>query len=290
MGNHVGKKTILLNSLLSYYQTTTNPQQKILLKLQHILLLLQKKFLSVLIEEKMARFSVVVFLLAGSLVLGQEVSSSAEVNINNGGAVAIASGSASSKPTVSNCPCNDEPPKAGKNEKQYTCAEQKAFGKCDADFMLGFCECTCERCCPCNDFPPTGEQFTCLQQKDFGKCGAGFMKGFCECECGRCAALTGEDPVTEKTVPPAETPKTPEKAPEKTPVEVTEPVAVSKGCSDGLIPIFGSSDCETARCAQNRQKCANGCGGLSEIKFDCKDVADGKSSAFSSSCACAGSK
>eukprot|EP01023_Acetabularia_acetabulum_P031788 TRINITY_DN2974_c0_g1_i3.p1 TRINITY_DN2974_c0_g1~~TRINITY_DN2974_c0_g1_i3.p1 ORF type:complete len:282 (-),score=67.14 TRINITY_DN2974_c0_g1_i3:276-1007(-) len=239
--------------------------------------------------------SVVSVLLLSLSVSCQEVSTSANVNITSGGASATASGSASSSVPAESCPCNDEAPKAAKGGVQYTCAEQKAFGQCDADFMLGFCECTCGRCCPCNDFPPTigeGSAFTCIQQKEFGKCDDAFMQGFCECECGRCPALAGAvaEPVptpspkgtTADAKAEAEVTTTPE------PVVAPEPVVVAPACPNGLIPIFGSSECETSRCAQNRQRCANGCGGLAAIKFDCKDVSEGGSSAFSSSCACAG--
>eukprot|EP01024_Parvocaulis_polyphysoides_P019786 TRINITY_DN19055_c0_g1_i5.p2 TRINITY_DN19055_c0_g1~~TRINITY_DN19055_c0_g1_i5.p2 ORF type:complete len:217 (-),score=36.43 TRINITY_DN19055_c0_g1_i5:378-1028(-) len=182
--------------------------------------------------------------------------------------------------TESVCACSDEPPKAELGQKQYTCEEQKGFGKCDEDFMLGFCECTCDRCCPCNDFPPPGEARTCLQLKERNQCDEDFMEGFCECECERCSALS-EDDILE--VVPALTPSK-----NSSPEAVPKPV--EGACENGLIEIFGSNpiSCESVRCAQNRQKCGNRCGGLAEIKFDCKDVSDGRSAAFSSSCACAG--
>ena len=33
---------------------------------------------------------------------------------------------------------------------------------------------------------PLPSNFTCAQQRDFGKCGADFMVGFCDATCGRC--------------------------------------------------------------------------------------------------------
>eukprot|EP01023_Acetabularia_acetabulum_P000960 TRINITY_DN10358_c0_g1_i10.p2 TRINITY_DN10358_c0_g1~~TRINITY_DN10358_c0_g1_i10.p2 ORF type:complete len:134 (-),score=28.12 TRINITY_DN10358_c0_g1_i10:79-480(-) len=95
--------------------------------------------------------------------------------------VTVTTSTTPSSPSPPPCLCNDNPPPSGDNDTQFTCSEQKEFGKCDADFMLGFCECTCDRCCPCNDFPPTDKNFTCMQQKEFGKCDAEFLEGFCEC-------------------------------------------------------------------------------------------------------------
>eukprot|EP01024_Parvocaulis_polyphysoides_P017926 TRINITY_DN178_c0_g1_i1.p1 TRINITY_DN178_c0_g1~~TRINITY_DN178_c0_g1_i1.p1 ORF type:complete len:174 (-),score=15.22 TRINITY_DN178_c0_g1_i1:645-1166(-) len=150
------------------------------------------------------------------------------------------------------CACNDNPPPAGVGKTQYSCAQQKKWEKCSEGFMLGFCECTCERCCPCNDFPPPGDKFTCQQQKDFGKCDDKFMEGYCECTCDRCTNGGAPAPDT--------------------------------GCPGGQTLIFGSDKCETNRCAANRQQCANRCGGLEVIEFDCDDSGN----SFSSSCACAG--
>eukprot|EP01025_Chloroclados_australasicus_P067614 TRINITY_DN935_c1_g1_i1.p2 TRINITY_DN935_c1_g1~~TRINITY_DN935_c1_g1_i1.p2 ORF type:complete len:205 (-),score=25.41 TRINITY_DN935_c1_g1_i1:295-909(-) len=157
-------------------------------------------------------------------------------------------------PSPSECACDDNPPPAAENATQYTCEEQKEFEKCDADFMLGYCDCTCDRCCPCNNFPPMGQNATCLQLKEAGECDELYMVGYCECDCDRCS---GEDS--------------------------TEPL-VFDGCDAGFIPVEDEDICETGRCAINRQKCANQCGGLSAIDFECKDTG----AAFSSSCACAG--
>jgi uncharacterized surface protein with fasciclin (FAS1) repeats len=96
-------------------------------------------------------------------------------------------------PTVEvSADCTDFAP-----DKIYTCADQKSFGKCDADFMIdgNFCARTCGRPpCPavegvpreCTDIPP-GPDFTCAQQKEFGKCGEDFMveSNYCAKTCGR---------------------------------------------------------------------------------------------------------
>jgi hypothetical protein len=39
----------------------------------------------------------------------------------------------------------------------------------------------------CADVAPS-KDFTCTQQKAFGKCNESFMKGFCNNSCGRCPA------------------------------------------------------------------------------------------------------
>eukprot|EP01025_Chloroclados_australasicus_P029824 TRINITY_DN297_c0_g1_i4.p2 TRINITY_DN297_c0_g1~~TRINITY_DN297_c0_g1_i4.p2 ORF type:complete len:209 (-),score=14.34 TRINITY_DN297_c0_g1_i4:299-925(-) len=160
-------------------------------------------------------------------------------------------------PSLSACPltCNDSPPPAAKNSTQFTCQEQKEYGKCNVDFMQGFCECTCDRCCPCNNYPPPRQSKTCKQLKAEGKCNKEFMLGYCECECDRCS--------TEST-------------------NVT--VVTFEGCDVGLVPVPSKDICESTRCATNRQKCADTCGGLQQIDFDCMD----SGAAFSSSCACVG--
>ena len=72
----------------------------------------------------------------------------------------------------------------------YTCAQQAAWGKCDAPWMQGYCEQTCNRCegggePTCTDEPPS-TQYTCEQQAAWGKCDATWMQGFCNETCGRC--------------------------------------------------------------------------------------------------------
>ena len=39
----------------------------------------------------------------------------------------------------------------------------------------------------CVDVAPNGTNYTCAQQKSFGKCNAAFMAGYCKVTCGRCA-------------------------------------------------------------------------------------------------------
>eukprot|EP01024_Parvocaulis_polyphysoides_P060260 TRINITY_DN654_c1_g2_i1.p1 TRINITY_DN654_c1_g2~~TRINITY_DN654_c1_g2_i1.p1 ORF type:complete len:329 (-),score=21.09 TRINITY_DN654_c1_g2_i1:177-1031(-) len=94
------------------------------------------------------------------------------------------------KPGYCNEKCNDKPPPPGIFRRtQFSCEEQKKFGQCHANFMQGFCECTCDKCCPCNNSPPPGSRYSCTQQRLFGKCNRDWMVGYCECECGRCPAL-----------------------------------------------------------------------------------------------------
>ena len=40
--------------------------------------------------------------------------------------------------------CSDVPP-----DDQYTCAEQAGWGKCDEDFMVGYCCLSCHGCEGC---------------------------------------------------------------------------------------------------------------------------------------------
>eukprot|EP01023_Acetabularia_acetabulum_P062984 TRINITY_DN7854_c0_g3_i2.p3 TRINITY_DN7854_c0_g3~~TRINITY_DN7854_c0_g3_i2.p3 ORF type:complete len:153 (-),score=24.56 TRINITY_DN7854_c0_g3_i2:1128-1586(-) len=98
------------------------------------------------------------------------------------------------------CRCNDSPPDPNPGEPQYSCEDQKEWGKCNRDWMQGFCQCACGVCdyeqdilkgdsCGCNNSPPPGEtQYSCKLQKLWGHCGAEWMKGYCECTCGTCAS------------------------------------------------------------------------------------------------------
>eukprot|EP00884_Botryococcus_braunii_P017443 jgi/Botrbrau1/4382/Bobra.105_2s0028.1 len=90
---------------------------------------------------------------------------------------------------MSGCGCTDAAP-----DSAYTCAEQKAFGKCDESWMEAFayCQSTCGRCgkclyfaADCTDDPPSNE-YSCEQQVKWGKCSESFMLGHCERSCGRC--------------------------------------------------------------------------------------------------------
>lgn len=72
-------------------------------------------------------------------------------------------GTSQSKPTP--CSCTDTQP-----DSKYTCAQQKAFGKCSDSFVAGKgnCQITCGECkcnptCKCDDVQPPGS-FTCAQQ------------------------------------------------------------------------------------------------------------------------------
>merc|ERR1712032_650625 len=77
--------------------------------------------------------------------------------------------------------CDDTPPPYS----QFSCEEQKNFGKCGEEFMKGFCQASCGTCGEtlCIPDPPPGSGSSCEEQKNFGKCSADFMQGFC---CGVC--------------------------------------------------------------------------------------------------------
>lgn len=69
--------------------------------------------------------------------------------------------------------CSDVAP-----DSQFTCAEQKDFGKCDQPFMIrgAYCLQTCGRCGGgCTDNPPPESKFSCDQQEGYGQCTAEFM-------------------------------------------------------------------------------------------------------------------
>eukprot|EP01023_Acetabularia_acetabulum_P035115 TRINITY_DN330_c0_g1_i2.p8 TRINITY_DN330_c0_g1~~TRINITY_DN330_c0_g1_i2.p8 ORF type:complete len:100 (+),score=21.95 TRINITY_DN330_c0_g1_i2:35-301(+) len=46
------------------------------------------------------------------------------------------------------CPkdCKDVVPPMGPKQLKFTCAQQQKFGQCDADFMEGYCKCSCGTC------------------------------------------------------------------------------------------------------------------------------------------------
>lgn len=73
---------------------------------------------------------------------------------------------------------------------RHTCAQQREWGKCDAEVMVKYAYCarTCGRApCPtCDDKAPTKE-YDCKQQAKFGKCGEEWMAkgGYCARSCGR---------------------------------------------------------------------------------------------------------
>eukprot|EP01023_Acetabularia_acetabulum_P051759 TRINITY_DN5731_c0_g1_i1.p1 TRINITY_DN5731_c0_g1~~TRINITY_DN5731_c0_g1_i1.p1 ORF type:complete len:473 (-),score=60.16 TRINITY_DN5731_c0_g1_i1:642-2060(-) len=101
---------------------------------------------------------------------------------------------------------------------QYTCAEQKQFGKCQAQWMIsgGFCSLTCQHCntqiphtqvkpvsSECMDIAPD-DKFSCEQQKTFGKCESFWMVqgGFCRRSCSRC-----DGSLTQPQAAPSEPPQ-----------------------------------------------------------------------------------
>eukprot|EP01024_Parvocaulis_polyphysoides_P018318 TRINITY_DN18117_c2_g1_i2.p1 TRINITY_DN18117_c2_g1~~TRINITY_DN18117_c2_g1_i2.p1 ORF type:complete len:382 (-),score=67.59 TRINITY_DN18117_c2_g1_i2:559-1704(-) len=55
---------------------------------------------------------------------------------------------------VGGCPCLDVPPPRRESSVIPSCEKQKSWGKCDARWMEGWCQCTCETC---PDFTPPRE-------------------------------------------------------------------------------------------------------------------------------------
>eukprot|EP01025_Chloroclados_australasicus_P027381 TRINITY_DN2716_c4_g1_i1.p2 TRINITY_DN2716_c4_g1~~TRINITY_DN2716_c4_g1_i1.p2 ORF type:complete len:481 (-),score=73.43 TRINITY_DN2716_c4_g1_i1:112-1554(-) len=101
------------------------------------------------------------------------------------------------------CPCEDI-----QADVEYTCEQQRKFGKCNEQYMIDkrFCDATCDRCpeecpyeppeidlsCGCTNNPPEGD-FTCDDQKRFGSCTEDWMKAgnYCEASCERCVCVNG---------------------------------------------------------------------------------------------------
>lgn len=48
--------------------------------------------------------------------------------------------------TPTSSTCSDVPPPAAAGATQYTCAEQKGFGKCAESWMVGYCAQSCFNC------------------------------------------------------------------------------------------------------------------------------------------------
>jgi hypothetical protein len=94
---------------------------------------------------------------------------------------------------------------------EYSCAQQKSWGKCNESWMTqngGYCNATCGRCTVAPPPPPpppsTGgsylcdasnrdrqpsPEYSCAQQKSWGKCNESWMTkngGYCNATCGRC--------------------------------------------------------------------------------------------------------
>eukprot|EP01025_Chloroclados_australasicus_P031356 TRINITY_DN3171_c0_g1_i3.p1 TRINITY_DN3171_c0_g1~~TRINITY_DN3171_c0_g1_i3.p1 ORF type:complete len:807 (-),score=103.44 TRINITY_DN3171_c0_g1_i3:1198-3618(-) len=65
-----------------------------------------------------------------------------------------------------------------------------ACDRCDPDNPTTdrFCPSHCT-----DDLPPDNNQMTCLEHKVEGNCDADFMKGFCQCTCNTCPVLIDED-------------------------------------------------------------------------------------------------
>jgi len=139
--------------------------------------------------------------LPGTTVTSQEVSASlAEPSEGTGGGqegipaqgappAAASNQTSTETPNArNNSNCTDIP-----TPDEYTCEQQKVWGKCTAGFMLkgDFCAKTCGRCGGTGEYCtnlPTPDGYTCEQQKGWGKCTADFMLqgGFCAKTCGRC--------------------------------------------------------------------------------------------------------
>lgn len=85
---------------------------------------------------------------------------------------------------------------------EYTCAEQKSWGKCDEPWMVdgGYCAATCGRCDASPGGPHDGcedvstpDDYSCEEQKSWGKCNESWMidGGYCAATCGRCGGSPG---------------------------------------------------------------------------------------------------
>lgn len=110
--------------------------------------------------------------------------------------VAVTTSASTQAPSSCSEACTDRQPPG-----EYSCDDQKRFGKCWGGWMLdgGFCDATCDRCtfCPrsqqqqrspvpskaedagaggsCTDDAPPESKFTCAEQRALGKCLADWM-------------------------------------------------------------------------------------------------------------------
>eukprot|EP01084_Bolivina_argentea_P128024 226364_1 len=89
--------------------------------------------------------------------------------------------------------CTDNiPPPPG----EYTCNQQYTWGKCEEDWMSGYCCMSCPHACEChNDSTLTyhpydctenispSDEHSCIQQASWSKCGEDWMKGHCCISC-----------------------------------------------------------------------------------------------------------
>jgi hypothetical protein len=69
-----------------------------------------------------------------------------KVNVETGNVNKMRSSLANKFPSVSAGGCNNNPPKPNPGQRQYSCEEQKGWGKCNERWMRGFCEVTCGTC------------------------------------------------------------------------------------------------------------------------------------------------
>eukprot|EP01025_Chloroclados_australasicus_P053026 TRINITY_DN6202_c0_g1_i1.p1 TRINITY_DN6202_c0_g1~~TRINITY_DN6202_c0_g1_i1.p1 ORF type:complete len:258 (-),score=0.78 TRINITY_DN6202_c0_g1_i1:237-917(-) len=187
------------------------------------------------------------------------------------------------------CPpfCNNMPPPTRPGLTQLTCIQYKEQGQCDQDQLEGFCECTCGRCCPCNESPPPGVGLTCRLIGLFKACTIPSVVGYCQCTCGNCIA--GQNFLD--TSANLETGVTEQQQQQLTLMEQqfleVDTAHSNRTCRDGQFPIINKpNSCESHNCAINRQMCTNSCGKLRQSDFSCKDrLADGEGK-FRVTCTC----
>ncbi|CAD7698804.1 unnamed protein product [Ostreobium quekettii] len=139
-----------------------------------------------------------------------------------------------SPPEEAMCLCSDFAPPGA----PYTCAQQRDWGKCEADWMRddsmypeGYCQITCGLCpcakpmyrpgspetpvppkpaedvtkksedrCSCSDIPPRGSKSTCAEQRSFGKCNAIWMRSTAEIPEAFCQVTCGRCPCKDPAV------------------------------------------------------------------------------------------
>merc|ERR1719343_685493 len=80
----------------------------------------------------------------------------------------------------------------------YSCEDYKGWGYCDADWMEGWCQKTCEKCCEdhlweINYNTQETEIYSCEDYKGWGYCDADWMQGWCELTCDRCSEPVAVD-------------------------------------------------------------------------------------------------
>lgn len=83
----------------------------------------------------------------------------------------------------------DSPHLASPAPSMQTSAEDAKYKASSQLTMCGLCFLTG----PCTDVKPPSSGFTCAEQAGFGKCDADFMQGFCDFSCGRCGTTGAVD-------------------------------------------------------------------------------------------------